>query len=153
MEPTNWNIFLWHFAISVFVFSLLHRYLLSFLLLLGRAECLTSGDDGGMGAMRKEAERRQSLAGKGQTDAGLAAEQETALEGSTVAEGENAGRRDDPKDQDQHVHREVAGAFPFGSHRIARCRPQQRRTHRAAGRPLVRDQSAIENTGSGRHPA
>ena len=72
-----------------------------------------------MGAVREEAEGRQGLVGKSQTDAGLSAEQETTIARSTVAKRENAGRRDHPKDKDQHVHREIAGPFPFGSHRIA----------------------------------
>lgn len=93
--------------------------------------------------MREEAKRCQELAGKGQANLGFAAKQETATTRSTVTEGKNAGRRHYPKDQNQHVYREITGAFPFGSHWIAGCCSQQCGAHRTAGRPHDRNQSAM----------
>lgn len=86
------------------------------------AECLAVGDDGGVGTMREETKGRQELAGKGQTDAGVATEQEATAARPAVSTREDGGRHHHPKDQDQHVDGETASAFPLRSIRLPRPR-------------------------------
>ena len=70
--------------------------------------------------MREEAEGRQELAGKGQTDAGIAAEQEATAARPAVPTREDGGRHHHPEDENQHVNGETASALPLRSVRLPR---------------------------------